>query len=428
MILKNIARNIKNQITVAEEHTSEKEFMEWLGLPANSKDVENDVTYFTCLNRLATTLGGMPLKYYLKNKGKLSEADKDDMAYLLTVRPNPYITPSTFWNAIEINRNHYGNAYVYVQMEFIRFKYGGTYKPVALWIMPSANTKILIDNAGIFGGKGKVYYSYQDKYSGETYIFEEYQIMHFTTSYTYNGICGLSVQDILRATIEGNIESQDYLNALYKKGLTSSAVLEYTGDMDKKAEKQMKRAFERLGSGVENAGGLLPIPLGFKVTPLNIKLTDAQFLELKRFTALQIAGAMGIKPFQINDYEKSSYNSNEQQQLNFLVDTIGPILKRYEEEINYKCLTFEDFQKGYYYKFNEKVMLRTDSKTQSDINGSKVDKGIKTINECRLDDDLPPVEGGDIPIVNGTYVPLTYVGQQYDSIAGQNEGKEGKGE
>ena len=40
------------------------------------------------------------------------------------------------------------------------------------------------------------------------------------------------------------------------------------------------------------------------------------------------------------------------------------VIKQYEEEINYKMLTDEEQDDGFYYKYNEKVLFRTDSKTQ----------------------------------------------------------------
>lgn len=76
-----------------------------------------------------------------------------------------------------------------------------------------------------------------------------------------------------------------------------------------------------------------------KLTPLDIKLTDSQFFELKKYTALQIAAAFGVKPNQINDYSKSSYANSELQQLSFYVDTELFVIKQYEEEINYKMET-----------------------------------------------------------------------------------------
>lgn len=154
------------------------------------------------------------------------------------------------------------------------------------------------------------------------------------------------------------------MNNLYESGLTAKATLEYTGELNEKAKTALVKSFEEFGSRAKNTGKILPVPLGMKLTPLDIKLTDSQFFELKKYNALQIAGAFGVKPNQINDYSKSSYSNSEMQQLSFYVDTELFIIKQYEEEINFKILPDEDADDGYYYKFNEKVLFRTDSKTQ----------------------------------------------------------------
>ena len=56
-----------------------------------------------------------------------------------------------------------------------------------------------------------------------------------------------------------------------------------------------------------------------------------KYLVSKKYNALQIAGAFGVKPNQINDYSKSSYSNSEMQQLSFYVDTELFIIKQYEE-------------------------------------------------------------------------------------------------
>jgi len=167
-------------------------------------------------------------------------------------------------------------------------------------------------------------------------------------------------------------------------------------------------------SGAKNAGRIVPVPFGMQLQPLNVKLTDSQFFELKKYSALQIAGAFGIKPNQINDYEKSSYSNSESQQLSFLVDTMLYILKGYEEEINYKLLTKEERKDGYYYKFNEKVLLRVDSKTQSEMLRNYVIGSIYTPNEAREYLDKPRNEFGDQLIANGNIIPLEKIGSQYE--------------
>ena len=101
------------------------------------------------------------------------------------------------------------------------------------------------------------------------------------------------------------------------------------------------------------------------------------------------------------------------QQLSFYVDTELYIIKQYEEEINNKLLTDEQRKAGCYYKFNEKVLFRTDSKTQMQYFKDAVGGSIMKPNEARRKLDLPDGEGGDTLLANGSMVPLTMAGAAY---------------
>lgn len=387
------------------------DFMERLGL--KKRKITSEVTYFTCLKMLSETLAKMPIKYYQRTDAGIMEAEATDTSKLLTKRPNPFMTPTTFWNTVEMNRNHYGNAYVYIRKKFIRKKYGGEFRVVDLWVMQSNCVQIVIDDAGIFGGVGRLWYVYTDAPTGRQYVFNTDEVMHFKTSFSFDGITGLPVQQILKDTVNGAVASQEFMNNMYESGLTAKAALEYTGELDEGAKRALIESFEEFGSGAKNVGRIIPVPLGMKLTPLDIKLTDSQFFELKKYTALQIAAAFGVKPNQINDYEKSSYSNSEMQQLSFYVDTELFIIKQYEEEINYKMLTEEEQDEGYYYKYNEKVLFRTDSKTQMEYLKNGVQGTIIKPNEARRKLDYPDAEGGDELYANGNIVPLTMAGAAY---------------
>ena len=151
-------------------------------------------------------------------------------------------------------------------------------------------------------------------------------------------------------------------------------------------------------------------------------MADAQFAELRKASALQIAAAFGIKPNMINNYDKSSYASSEQQALDFLVGTALIRIKQYEEEIDAKALEPREAAENYFYKFNEKVILRADSKTQMETLKDGVNNGIYKPNDARDYLDLPWDPAGDKLIVNGNYIPLEMVGQQYgiSQEGGQN--------
>lgn len=387
-------------------------FLESIGLRRKGKPT-SEVTYFTCLKMLSETLAKMPIKYYQKTDRGIVEAEQTETSKLLTNRPNPFMTPTVFWNTVEMNRNHFGNAYVYIRKKFIRKRYGGEFRVIDLWVMQSNCVQIVVDDAGIFAGKGRLWYVYTDPTSGRQYVFNTDEVMHFKTSFSFDGITGLPVQQILKDTVGGALESQEFMNRLYENGLTAKATLEYTGSLNNKIQKGMRKALEEFGNGAKNIGRVLPVPLGMKITPLDIKLTDSQFFELKKYTALQIAAAFGVKPNQINDYSKSSYANSELQQLSFYVDTELFIIKQYEEEINYKIMTEKEQDDGFYYKYNEKVLFRTDSKTQMEYLKNGVGGSVIKPNEARRRLDMPDAEGGDELLANGSIVPLTMAGAAY---------------
>lgn len=393
----------------------DENLLRWLGIDNTPKNALAETTYFTCLKLLSETLGKMPLKFKQETSKGVIRAEPNNTYFVLKTRPNPYMTPTVFWSTVEMNRNHYGNAYVYCRYN----KKTGVLAD--LWIMESSNVQVLVDDIGYFGQKDGIWYVYSDSNTGKQYSFKSDEVLHFKTSMTFNGIKGTPVREILKNTVQGGLSSQSFMNNLYETGLTGSCALEYVGDLDKEKRRILKETMEELATGAENAGGMIPIPLGMKLTPLNIKLTDSQFFELKKYNALQIASAFGIKPNQINLYEKSSYASSEAQQLSFYMESLQYMLKQYEEEINFKLLLSSEIEQGYFYKFNEMAILRADTKTQMDTLATAVNNAIYTPNEARDILDREYKDGGDILICNGNYIPITDVGNQYNKGGGEVE-------
>lgn len=409
-VVNKVRKYIANKIDPISKSLGDSDILNWLGLDKVDRGVRSEVTYFTCLKMLSESLGKLSMKSYRRTDKGREQVHISDINRILTVRPNEYMTPSTFWATVEQNRNHFGNAYVWCRWVGSKLK--------DIWIMQSECVEVYVDNAGYFGKNNKIWYIYTDPYNGQRIPFKGDDVMHFKTSHSFDGILGTPVRDILRATLEGGLFSQEYMNKLYKQGLTGKAVLQYTGDLDKTAQRRLAKYYEDFANGVDNTGKIVPVPLGMTLQPLNIKLTDAQFFELKKYSSLQIAGAFGIKPNHINNYDKSSYSNSEMQQLSFYVDTLQFILKHYEEETTYKLLSNKQLEEGNFLKYNERGLLRADSKTQMETLSTAVNNGIYTPNEAREYSDLPSKEGGDILICNGNYIPITKVGKAYEKGVG----------
>lgn len=413
---KNPAEN-REQVSLNEE-----KLLAWLGIDPKKTEAINEATYFTCLKMLSETMGKLPIHYYQKTEKGRIRAESTDADRLLTVRPNPYMTPTTLLTVTEFNTQHFGNGFILIHNRLVVEKgYTGRIEFLGLYSMNPNDVTIWIDDKGIFGEEGSIKYEWRDPLTHRSYIFDSEDVMHFKTWYTKNGITGEPVRKILSDTIATAGESQEVMSNLYKNGLTASMAMQYTSDVDDARVKMLQKKFADKLTGPQAAGRVIPVPLGLQLTPLNAKLTDSQFYELRKYSALQIAAAFGIKPNQINDYEKSSYSNSEQQQLSFLVDTMQYRLKLYEEEINAKLLLKAQQEAGFYFKFNEKAILRTDSKTQMDIFAEAVQNGIYKPNECREYLEKPDAEGGDILMCNGNFIPITQVGTQYGNTAGSGQ-------
>lgn len=394
-----------------------QQLIDFLGLTGTKEKALSEATYFACLKVLSESVGKLPLKLlqHRDNNGVIT-ARGHPLYKVLHDRPNPYMTSTAFWSTIEQNRNHYGNAYALIK---------GAGSKTSLWILPSEEVEIWYDDQKILSDIPDIYYIYS--HGGKLYQFSSEQILHFKTSNTFNGIKGIAVREQLKITIDGNIKAQKMLNSMYKSGFTAKAVVQYTSDLSDKNLEKFKNKIEKFaGSDLddEETKNIIPIPIGTTLTPLNIKLADNQFVDVKKYSALQIASAFGIKPNQIGDYEKSSYASAEAQQLSFYVDTLLYIIKQYEEELNYKLLSNEDIENGYYFKFNVAVILRADLKTQVDTLCQAISNFLYTPNEARALLDMESKEGGDQLLGNGASIPVQLAGTQYV----KDDGKDGEKE
>ena len=395
------------------ETTTTQGLLDFLNIGTVDKTRLSEATYFACLKILGETMGKLPLKLLQQTeKGGVVKAYKHPLFNIVGTRPNPYMTAAHFWSTVEYNRNHYGNAYVWIV---------GAGSKEQLWILPSDSVSVWVDNAGAWGKANAIWYVYNHVASGQQYKIPSDSIMHFRTSTSFDGITGKPVREILDDTLTGNQTAQQMLNKAYESGFTGKAVLQYTGEPSPTNEKKYAQRIQDYLDGAEGMKDIIPVAYGTQLTPFSTKFADNEFLGLKRYSALQIAAAFGIKPNQINDYEKASYSAAEQQQLAFYVDTLLYILKQYEEELTYKLLSADEIANGFYFKFNVGVILRADQKTQLETLKEAVNGGIYTPNESRAFLDKEALPGGDELIVNGTMVKLTQVGAAYGA---KTEGKE----
>lgn len=373
-----------------------------------------EITYFTCLKHLSECMGKLPIRQYREDAVKGKEKVRGSyLDYILNTEPNPYMTASTFWQTVELNRNHYGNAYVYQECYTIG-RNAGQIK--ALWILPSNQVTIWMDDAGFFGKQNAIWYVWQDQRGrGKQYKFRSEEILHYKSSVSWDGIVGLAVKDILKIQIETAQYGQSYLGKLYKNNMFGGKViLNYTGDLDRKREKTLAEKIESYSSSV-GSGKFIPLPLGITAQTLDMKLSDAEFADLNKLSALQIAGAFGIKPNILNNYDKSSYSNSETQQLDFYVNSFMPTLKGYKEENTRRLLTSKQKNDNNVLEHDIKELFKLDPVKQIGVLQKGINNFIYTANEAREEMGLPYSDepSANELIGNGNYIKISQIGSQW---------------
>lgn len=401
-----IIRLFKRKIKNSAEYSGFNGLMEYFDntgiLDAVRQADLTAATYYACMQIRCNAIAKIPFKVYRKD-GDGAESFEHSISDLLKFRPNMFTTPHDFLWATEFQRLEYGNAYWCYDFS------GGRIN--GIYLLNSPSVQIIIDNTKLLSDHYSIYYIYSDSRSGQI-IYPAEQIVHFR-NFSTDGIRGTPIKKYISDVIAQEKSAQQVVREKYENGLQDPLIVTYTGDLSDAKSIQIKKKFANMG-GIQNAGKVIPIPTDFTVQQLETKLVNSQFFELNGLTTRHIANAFGVKSFQLNDMEKSTYSNIEQQNRAFYSDTLQNVLTAYEQEMTYKLLSKADKASGVYIKGNADVILRSDIETRYRAYSEAISAGFLKISEVRKKEELPFVDGTDKLIIgNGASITLEKLGSQY---------------
>jgi len=405
-------REIKAEDIDVDKLLGSPAFQNLFGVNMDKKD-HKEATLMTCLRILSENVGKLPIKVH---KGR-DVADDHRLNTILRLRPNKLMTASTLWKTIEYQRNWYGYSVVVK---------GKNKKGEVISLIPLKmdDVTMYVDDIGLLGNADHpVFFTYAQ--GGNEYQFRFNDVLYFV-GMTSDGISPMPIIDHLKTLIDNAVEANKYTNNYLKNGLHSRGVVKYIGDLSEQSQKDLQARMTRVSGGIEKAGQLLPLPIGFDYQSISTSMADSQFVELQALSERQIASALGIKMHQLNSLERSTNSNIEHQQQEFYVDTLQPTLTSYEQEMTYELLTEEEIAEGYFIRFNIDAILRSQSKERAEYLSTLVNNSIMMASEARNIIDLPFVKGSDRLIVNGSYLDLNDVGKHYTKIpkGGEKDGQD----
>lgn len=355
---------------------------------------------WACVNLLAGTIASLPLMVYRDVKGVRQIARDHPLYWVLHDSPNYAQTAVDFWEqqipAIELQ----GNAYARI------FRRDNGEINSLIPIKPDA--------VNVVRKNGRLEYRLSE--DGREIVLPTEDVLHIRGPMgdALGGLSTLAACGGVFSTAEA-IESA--AGQTFASGMRSPGALS-TADNVTLTTEQRESLLNHLRQhyvGQSKDGLPLLLDRGMKWQGFSISPDDAQMLESRRFGVEDICRIFGVPPHMIGHTENStSWGTGiEQMTLGFVKFSLRRRLKRIEQALEKQLLTAADRVAGMRIEFNLEGLLRGDSKGRSDFYQVMVRNGLMTRNECRALENLPPIDGGDVVMVQMQDVPLT------DAIEGQ---------
>lgn len=368
-------------------------------------------TVYSCVNILANSVAKLPFQTIKKTIKGRERDKKHQVAKVLEERPNPYQSPFKFKHLVETHRNTWGNAY-------ININWGVDGRPKELWILNPSKTEPYVDV------KTNTLWYITTLPDGTQVKIGAGDIIHLT-SLSLDGIKGKPPIQVARESIGSSQAAQKFKGKFFKNGAANSGVLKVPGMLNKEAKDVVRAEWEKANTGLSNAQRIAILDAGLDFQSISMPLKDAQFIEGMKFDKEEIATIFNVPLHMVNQLERSTNNNIEQQALDFVQNTLSPILIQYEQEFSYKVFS-ESELKRYYLKFNLTSLLRADSKSRSEFYEKMLDKGVYSINkvlELEDEDGIGPI--GDVHRVDLNHVSIEIADQYQLAKAGaDSEGGE----
>ena len=350
--------------------------------------LRNSELIFSAVSRISNALSAMPVQLY-----RASTPVKNELNDMVGFEPNTNMTSCQFFKTMEACRGTEGNNYA-IKV----FSPDGVLKE--LRPLDPLRVKPVLEEAS-----QELWYKITPERGTEYYLHNFYMI-HVPFIST-NGYSGVNPVSVLFNTLSYNDEIQTFSASQLKKGINAQVVLEAPANLGQKQKEDMINDF--METYKETAGNILLLESGVTAKSLSLSPVDSKLFEVEKISRSRVAMVYNIPPHLLGDYSDTSFSSQEQQMLEFLMLTMLPIVTAYEQELNRKLLTREERRRGLHFVFDMNAILRADASTRADVHQKAIRGGWETPNEARADYGRDKDPNGNKLLVSRDLTTLEYL-------------------
>jgi len=350
-------------------------------------------TYQACVSLIAESVAQLPCELYRRQGDQRERATDHPVYQLVHHQPNAWQTAFEYLEQQQIANGLRGNSYSFIE----RDRAG---RPTAL--LPLDTDKVQV----LKGSDNLPYY----RLNGGSPLPK--RMIHHVRWFTLNGYTGVSPVQLHCNTLGLAMATQNHASKVFANGTHLAGVLERPAMVGQQELKpltsdkihKVKEAWKNEYSGADNTMKVAVLQDGMSFRALSMTNEDAQLLDSRKLSALEVAQILKVPPHKVGLLERATNNNIEHQGIEYVIYCLMPWLKRFEQALM-RDLLLPDERADYYIEFNVGGLLRGDQSSRYEAYAKGRQWGWLSVNDIRRLENLPPVPGGDIYLQPLNMVP-----------------------
>lgn len=362
------------------------------GQAVNPRTALSISSVHACVRVIADGIAGLSLKLYYDD-GKTRETKMVHYTTPVLNEPNPYQTKFDFVKYMASDLALRGNAYAFINRD-------ARYLAVALHpICPDYITPVMQD--------GQLFYHCTAK--GFPNTIPATDMLHFKGQCLDNPLVGVSPIVLHAETLGIDLAAISGNAGVFKNGVLKFLL---TSDSQIKPE-QAGPLKKGLDDVIDGGARSAVLPNGVKMERLSLSPEEAQYLEVRKFDAEEIARIFGV-PASMIGAKDGIKSSVEQEYQDFYMRTLMAYAINMEQEMARKLLTEVD-KMTHYFKFNFNSLLRASANDRADFYNKGIRGGWLSRNEAREFEDANGFDGGDEYLIETNLMPSSKIDAYMDA-------------
>lgn len=354
---------------------------------------------WACVNRLAYSVSQLPLFVFRREGDVNNRADSDPVSPLIRDVVNDDGLTSVQWRReLMLDLLLDGRSIWFIERNRAN-------RPMNLWKLPIARVKVTYAD-------GRRVYRYRPE-KGSEITYAPTEVLDFVYMPGQKPGSHINPIEQHRDTIGLALAAMRYAGHHFDGGGIVPHIVKMPvtspGQMDKAAQD----VAEVLRRTRNNPKPFAPMPDNFDVQSIGGDPERQQMTQTRSFQNRDIYKIWCVPPAIVGDLsEGASFNNYEHQMLNYVQNTLAPLVEMIEQELSAKLFGRRSTS---FVEFSLDGLLRGDTAARAALYTALLPNGIMTPDEARGKENMGPIPGGHRGLIQGALKPLEHPEWGYEN-------------